>query len=97
MSRTDTIDRLKAHAIEIRCRFGVRELSVFGSVARDEAGEASDVDLLVTFEGTADFDRYMDLRFFLEDLLGRKIDLVTSRALRPELQEQVTREAVHVA
>ena len=96
MSRTDAIDRLKQNAAEIRRRFGVRELSVFGSVARDEAGDTSDVDVLVTFEGTADFDRFMDLRFYLEDLLGRRIDLVTDQALRQEMREQVEREAVHV-
>ncbi|OGI47445.1 MAG: DNA polymerase subunit beta [Candidatus Muproteobacteria bacterium RIFCSPHIGHO2_01_FULL_65_16] len=87
---------LAAHRAELGA-LGVRALSVFGSVARNEAGPQSDVDLLVEFEGTADFDRYMDLKFYLEDLLGRRVDLVTRGALRPRLQQIVEREAVRVA
>jgi uncharacterized protein len=51
---------------------------------------------LVTFEGAPNFDRFMDLKFYLEDIFGRKIDLVTRNALRPELRPQIDREAIHV-
>ena len=70
---------------------------MFGSVARDEATAESDVDLLAEFEGGATFDRYMDLKFFLEECLGCRIDLVTRDALKPRVRPQVEREAIHVA
>jgi predicted nucleotidyltransferase len=96
MNRQMILDCLSDQAGSLRRRFGVKELSVFGSVARDEAHEDSDLDLLVTFDGTPDFDRFMDLKFYLEDLLGRTIDLVTPSALRPELRSRIEREAIHV-
>jgi predicted nucleotidyltransferase len=55
------------------------------------------VDILVAFEGQTTFDRYFDLKFWLEDLLGRPVDLVTEKALRPELAADVLREALNVA
>jgi len=76
--------------------FGVQSLALFGSVARDEATEASDLDFLVEFEGAATFDRYMDLKFFLEDLFGKPVDLVTRRSLKPQIAASVLEEAINV-
>ncbi|MDR3672336.1 MAG: nucleotidyltransferase family protein [Holophaga sp.] len=76
---------------------GVGELYLFGSVARDEARDDSDVDLLVEFTGPPSFDRFMDLKFFLEDALGIPVDLVTRRALKRILRTEIEREAVRVA
>lgn len=87
--------RLEGHDADLQA-LGVRFLAVFGSVARGEAGSGSDVDLLVDFEGPADFDRFMDLRFLLEDLLAAPVDLVTQDGVRPELRG-ILSEAVHVA
>lgn len=96
-NRSDCLESLRGAAAFLRQRFGVRHLAVFGSVARGQARHDSDVDVLVTFEGPADFDRFMDLKFYLEELLGRPVDLVTRRALRPELREGIEREAIRVA
>ncbi len=96
MKNTEVIQILRQHRDEIRRRFGVKSLAVFGSVARGEAGPGSDVDILVEFEGRATFDRYMGLKFFLEDLLGTRVDLVTRRALKPRMRPYVEREAVYV-
>lgn|GEM_PF-304261 len=96
MQRERIIETIRSHADELP-RFDVQTLSLFGSVARDEAHEQSDVDLLVSFRGAATFGHYMGLKLFLEDLLGRRVDLVTKRALRHELRERVEREAIHVA
>ena len=96
MSKPNAMATLKKHGPELRRRFGLRKLSVFGSVARGEAVPDSDVDLLVEFDGTPDFDRYMDLKFFLEDLLGRKVDLATPESLRPRLRPRIEQEAVDV-
>jgi uncharacterized protein len=96
MRRQDIINLLEAHRREIRA-FGVKSLSLFGSVSRDEARPDSDVDLLVTFEGRPSFDAFMDLKFYLEDLLKRKVDLVTEGALKPRMKPILDREAILVA
>ena len=61
-------------------------MAIFGSVAREEARPDSDVDFLVEFRGPATFNGYMDLKFFLEDLLGRPVYLVTRKSIRPRLK-----------
>jgi uncharacterized protein len=88
---------LAEHRDEFRA-MGVRELSVFGSFARGEASEASDVDVLVDFEPqvTVSFFRICELRHRLEDLLGLPVDVVTAGGLRPELRE-VLDEAIRAA
>ena len=78
-----------ARLADVCRRYGVAELSVFGSVARGEAGPDSDVDLLVAFDGPATFDRHMDLKLFLEELLGRRVDRVTELGL-PSIMPAVT-------
>jgi len=74
---------------ELRERFGVADLRVFGSVARGEAGAASDVDVLVDVTGQATFDGYMGLRERLEELLGRWVDLVVAGTLKPAFRDRV--------
>ena len=96
MRRSDVVATLLAQQ-ESLFAMGVGELYLFGSVARDEAGEESDVDLLVEFAGPPSFDRFMDLKFFLEDALGIPVDLVTRRALKPILRSEIERDAVRVA
>jgi predicted nucleotidyltransferase len=97
MRKQQVLDRLAERIEEMRQRFGVKTLAVFGSVVRDEADAASDVDVLVAFKAPADFDRFMDLKFFLEDLLDARVDLVTDKALRPRLRPYIEREAIYVA
>lgn len=97
MTKQEVLDRLARHRDELRRRFAVKELAIFGSLARGEAAAASDVDVLVAFEGPADFDRFMDLKFYLEELLGARVDLVTRNALRPRLRPHIEREAIHVS
>ena len=96
MSRDDVLRLLSEHRSDW-ARFGLASLSLFGSFARDEAGPESDVDFLVEFEGPITFHRYMDLKFFLEDLLGRRVDLVTQGSLRERVRPYVEREAIRVA
>jgi uncharacterized protein len=78
-------------------RLGVKSLAIFGSTVRNEATGESDIDLLVEFEGPATFDGYMETKFLIEDMLGRRVDLVTRQALRPGMRQRVESEAVHVA
>lgn len=77
-------------------RFQVRSIEVFGSVARGEESDESDVDLLVEFDEKT-FQNFMGLKHWLEDLLGRRVDLVTRSALKPAMRDKVLREARRVA
>ncbi|MBP1625792.1 MAG: polymerase, beta domain protein region [Holophagaceae bacterium] len=96
MHREKVIACLQAHR-EDMVQFHIRSLSLFGSVARDEARADSDVDLLVEFEGSPSFLDYMDAKFALEEWLGVSVDLVTTTSLKPALRPQVEREAFRVA
>ena len=78
-------------------RLGVRSLALFGSAARDALDTASDVDILVEFEGPAQIDPFMDLKLLLEDTLGRRVDLVTRGALKPALRARIQADLRRVA
>ena len=95
MRRAEALEKLMEHRKELSA-FGIKSLAIFGSVARDEAGEDSDVDILVEFTAPATFNGYMDLKFFLEELLGGPVDLVTLRSIRPKIRERIEREAQYV-
>ncbi|WP_354636161.1 nucleotidyltransferase family protein [Planktothricoides raciborskii] len=77
--------------------FGVKSLAIFGSVARDEATPDSDVDILVEFDRPVTFDLYMDVKFYLEDNLGTRVDLVSNLMLKPLIRSTVEQEAIYVA
>lgn len=96
MNRSRTLELLGQHKAHLARRYGVSGLALFGSTVRDEAREDSDIDILVRFDGPATSERYFGVQFYLEDLLGRPVDLVTEKALRPELRPYVEREAVRV-
>jgi len=96
MTRDEVLKVLRAHKATLAQRFGVTDLVLFGSVARDQASEDSDIDILVRFDGPATSKCYFGTQFYLEDLLGRPVDLVTQKALRAELRPYVERESVHV-
>ena len=96
MNRSDVLSLLRAHKTALARRFGVAELSLFGSFARDQATVDSDIDLLVQFDGPTTSKRFFGTQFYIEDLLGRRVDLVTEKALRAELRPYVQREIVNV-
>jgi predicted nucleotidyltransferase len=74
--------------------YGVRRLGLFGSCARGECVEASDLDFVVEFEKKS-FDAYMDLKLFLEELFGCPVDLVISDTIKPRLRTTILGEAIH--
>lgn len=78
-------------------RFKIKTLALFGSVARNQATEASDVDFLVEFNADPTLDLYMNLKFFLEDLFQKKVDLVIKTDIKPQIRETVLQESIHVA
>jgi predicted nucleotidyltransferase len=96
VNRDQLLEELRRHRPEIEARFAVKHLSVFGSAARDELRADSDIDVLVEFNGKATFDGYMELKLYLEHLLGRNIDLVTHDAVKPHMRPLIEREAIHV-
>lgn len=93
MTREDVLATLAAHRHELE-PFHIRTLALFGSTARDEAGDASDLD--VEFEGPATFDRYIKLSFYLERLFGRPVDLLTRASLTPALRAVIEKEAFSI-
>lgn len=94
--KEDLMTVLLDHQREL-AEMGVRRLAVFGSFVRGEATPESDIDLLVAFEpGQKTFDNFMRLSFFLEDILGRPVDLVTEEALSPYIGPYIRNEAEYV-
>lgn len=96
MKRKDVLQQLRKYYGDL-FKFKVKSLAIFGSVARNETVPESDVDILVEFEGQATFDQYMDLKNFLEDLLGCPVDLLTHKGVRSELRPFIEREIIYVS
>jgi predicted nucleotidyltransferase len=95
--RDQILRTLSAHRQELAQRFGVKQLSLFGSAARDQLREDSDVDLLVEFDGDATYDGYFKLQDYLQALLGRTVDLVTERGFKPRSRQHVQKDLVRIA
>ena len=98
MNRSEVIKKLALFKDELK-QFSVKDLYLFGSYAREEADEQSDLDILVEFEPGAQIGlfEFARLRRRLCELLGREVDLVTRDAIRPEMKDQILREAVHAS
>ena len=96
MNRTRALQLLTQHKAQLAEQFGVTRLALFGSTVRDAVREDSDVVVLVAFDGVATSKRYFGVQFYLEDLLKCPVDLVTEKALRPELRPFIEREMVNV-
>ena len=96
MKRDDVLKLLRTHKATLAQRFGVTGLALFGSFARDQAADDSDVDILVRFDAPATSDAYFGVQFYIEDLMGHPVDLVTDKALRAEMRPYIEREMVNV-
>jgi predicted nucleotidyltransferase len=96
MNKRHVLEILANSKPELASRFGVTHLALFGSTARDTASSKSDVDVLVGFDGPATSKRYFGVQFYLEDQLGCPVDLVTEKALRPELRPFIEQDQVNV-
>lgn len=96
-TRSELLSVLKSCKGGLAERFGVIDLAVFGSYAKDQQKKRSDVDLLVELETShKTFDNYMELKFFLSRVVGGKVDLVLKDSIRDELKTRIIREAIHV-
>jgi hypothetical protein len=97
MKQDDVLQILKQKNAEMARQFGVKSLSIFGSVARDEATVSSDVDLLVEFNRPVGYFGLFALQDYLEKLLGCPVDLGTPNSLKPYMRERIIGESIHVA
>jgi uncharacterized protein len=87
---------LRRHEPELKRRFGVARIGIFGSFARGEERPDSDVDVLVIFQkGEKTFDNFMGTKFYLEGIFGRRVDLVTEAALKPLIRDPILKDVVY--
>ncbi|MHA1239069.1 MAG: nucleotidyltransferase family protein [Candidatus Odinarchaeia archaeon] len=95
----DEIKRiLKKHESELKEKYRVKEIGVFGSWVRGEQREGSDIDILVEFYPDAEMDliTFVELEEYLSDLLGIKVDLVMKSALKPRIGKRILREVIYI-
>lgn len=95
-----TLEKLMAtlaeHKEELRKRFKVKEIGIFGSYVREEQTKKSDVDILVAFYETIDLFTFVELENYLRDILGVKVDLVMKEGIKPRLKEKILSEAAYL-
>jgi len=96
IGRREALAILSSLKPELSRRFGVTRLGLFGSTVHDKSRPESDVDIVVEFDGPATSSRYFGVQFLLEDALSHPVDLVTEKAMRPELQSYIYKELVDV-
>ncbi len=96
LSRDEVLSQLRKHKPELEKRFGVANMLLYGSVARDEATADSDINLLVSFYGPTTSERFFGVQFYVEDLLEHPVDLVTERAQRKAGRPYIGAGAVYV-
>jgi len=96
MKRNDVLRILRKERQELVDHYNISALSIFGSVARDEARQDSDVDILVEFNQPIGLFQFIELQQTLETLLGCKVDLGTPRSLKPRIKDHVLQEAIRV-
>ncbi len=87
---------LEKYKQEIAEKYNVSEIGVFGSYTRGQQRDQSDIDILVSFSKPIGFIKYMRLEFYLTELLGRKVDLVTKDSLKPHIGKVILRETQYV-
>lgn len=94
MKRAQILELLRSSKDDFARRFSVRRIGLFGSMLRGDETSESDVDIIVDMEHPT-FDKYMDLKFHLERVIGREVDLVLLESVKPRLKPVITREAVY--
>jgi predicted nucleotidyltransferase len=94
LTQEGIMEQLNQKAEELKQDFSVRRIGLFGSLARNDADGQSDIDILVDFVETT-FDHYMDLKFYLEKLFQRPVDLVTTDTVKPRLKPVIDKEVIY--
>ena len=94
VTKNSILECLRNHKRELQEKFTVRRIGIFGSHARDDANPASDIDVLVELDQPT-FDHYMDLKFYLEQLLNMEVDLVIADTVKPRLRPYISQEVAY--
>lgn len=92
----DPVELIREHTAKLQDDYQVAKLGIFGSFARGEAKETSDVDILVEFNETVDLFHFIRLQHYLSEILGREVDLVTPDALKPLIKDQILKEVLYI-
>ena len=96
-TRDEILSLLQINRTRIK-KYGVKKIGLFGSYASGEQKAVSDIDILVEFElGKKSFDNYMDLKFYLEKMFGRKVDLVINDSIKPSLRDPILSGVTYAA
>ncbi len=96
LTRSHTLHMLAANRAQLK-RLGVEKIALYGSVARDEATQQSDVDVLVELaDAFLTLEGCMDFCFYLEELFGRRVDITTFRSIKPHMRDRVLADAVYL-
>ena len=97
MQQTEEIKSIiKQHKPELERDYKVKSLAIFGSYARGEQNEESDVDILVEFDKVIDLFKFIELENILSDIVRHKVDLIMKDALKPRIKEGILKEAVNI-
>lgn len=97
MTIADITSKLTIHKNQLHS-MGVASLMVFGSVAKGQSHQDSDIDVIVDFDERAiGLLEFLNLKMFLENILGKKVDLVTRQGLKPQLKDQILKDSIRVA
>ena len=95
MNKEEILKKIRENRDKIRS-FGVKKIGIFDSFVRDEEKEGNDIDIIVEFEeGKKNYDNFINLAFFLEELLGREVDLLTPESISPYIKPYIEREVVY--
>lgn len=93
----EILDIIRTYKNDLTERFGVVDIAVFGSYSRNDQNNKSDIDVFVTLkDGFITFDNFIELKFYIEDLTSKKIDLVIKDSIRKEFKESILKEAMYV-
>lgn len=96
MEREKIIQVINSQLPFLKERYNVKSLGIFGSIARNEANEESDIDIVVEFESPIGFLDFIRLEIFLTKILQRKVDLISKKAIKPVLKESILKEVIYV-
>lgn len=96
MTRRKIENLLRKHKEELKKRFKLKEIGIFGSFVRDEQKKKSDIDILVEFEEPIGLFEFMDLEEYLMKILGAKVDLVSKKALKPRIGKHILQEVIYI-
>ncbi|KKS15996.1 MAG: polymerase beta domain protein region protein [Parcubacteria group bacterium GW2011_GWB1_41_6] len=96
MNKEEILKKIKERLPILKEKYHVKEIGIFGSATKGEETENSDIDILVEFSIPIGFFNFIRLENFLSEILGKKVDLVTKKAIKPVIKEEILKETVYV-